>query len=84
MSLVCVNGMILLEPYDKIKRKNEAGNPFVSVVTSNNLATVKFTASQEFPVGTKVYYGGSAERILVEGVELLATKTENIIAKVED
>lgn len=78
-----VNNIILVELFDK-RQKRQDGNPFASIVTSANLGTVKYSSSEAFPVGTKVYFGNKYEKILIEGVETLAMNVDAVIAKVKD
>lgn len=72
---------VLVERLDKV-RKRDPKQPFVSVITSANLGTVKFSSEQDYPVGVQVYFGGQHETILIEGAEILAMKLDNILAKV--
>lgn len=78
-----VNGMILVEPLDKLKKK--AGeNPFANIVASNNLGTVKHSSTPDYSVGLQIYFGSQYEKIIVDGAEVLAMKVENVIATVTD
>lgn len=83
MSLQMVNEFIIVKPLDKQNKKSE-GSPFTQVVSSNNLGVVKHSSNPEFPEGTHVYFNGSSERIMVDGVEVLAMKWTNIVAKLVD
>lgn len=78
-----VNEFLVLVPFDK-PRKSLGENPFSSLVASNNLGTVKYSSNLDFPEGTQVYFGGQYEKLIVEGVEVIAIKTENIIAKLQE
>lgn len=82
--VIPVNGMLLVEPYDKRIKKTDHENPFSNVVVSNNLGTVKYSSSEDFAAGSRVYFGGQHERIVVEGVEVLSMRTDNVIATVKD
>jgi hypothetical protein len=73
-----VNDMIVVVPFDKPK-KAMGDNPFANLVVSNNLGTVKYSSYPEFPEGTTVYFGGLRETLIIEGVEVLAMKMENVI-----
>ena len=75
-----VNDHILVEQFDKVTKK-AGGSPFASVVSSNNLGTVRFSTDTRYPVGSKVYFTNKYDRLLVNGVELLAMKTSDVVAK---
>jgi hypothetical protein len=78
-----VNDFLVLVPFDKPK-KGLRENPFSSLVASNNLGTVKYSSHLDYPEGTQVYFGGQYEKLIVEGAEVIAIRTENIIAKLEE
>ncbi len=84
MKVTPVNSMLLVEQFDKARKRSEGGSPFVTVIASANLGTVKYSSSQQFPVGTKIYFGSSHQKLIVEGTEVLAMKEDNVIAKLED
>jgi hypothetical protein len=73
--------MVVVEPYNKAA-KREGDSPFASVVVSNNFGTIKYSRLGP-EVGLQVYFGGQYERIIMEGVEVLAMKRENVIAWVQ-
>lgn len=75
------NGYILVEQMDKVKKKSDS-SPFTRPVINTNLGTVKYSSDDGCPIGMEVYFGGKYEKINVDGVEVLAMKFDNIIAKV--
>ncbi len=81
--ITAVKGYLLVERLDKVKKRSH-NEPFTSIITSSNLGTVKFSSDEEYPAGTQVYFGGQHETILIEGVEVMAMKTENVFAKVSE
>lgn len=79
--LKIMNGYVLLERYDKAKKKGD-NSPFTSMLTSNNLGIVKYSGIVDITVGTQVYFAGQFESMVVDGFELLAMKQDNIIGVV--
>lgn len=75
------NSYLLVEIFDKAKKKTDH-TPFIDPTTSNNLGIVKYSSESEYPIDSQVYFGDKYTRIMVGGTELLAIKTEDIIAKV--
>lgn len=78
-----VAGIIFVEGLDKLKKRT-SHDPFTSLVSSSNLGTVKYSSDVEFPTGTQVYFGNTFEKLLVEGGEVMAMKTDNVLAKVTE
>jgi hypothetical protein len=79
--IVPVAEVLLVERLDKIKKRSST-DPFTSIIANSNLGTVRYSSNVDYPEGTQVYFGGQHETLLVEGVELMAMKTENVFAKV--
>lgn len=77
--VIPVNRKIIIERNDKVKKGKDVG-PFSTIVSSNNLGTVKYSSNEGIPVGTSVYYGGAHETLLIEGSEVLAMAEDNLIA----
>jgi len=83
MNVTPVNKFIIVERYHSAgKRRNDS--PFISVSTSDNLGRVKFSNNETFSPGTVVYFGNKYERILMQGVEVLAMQEDNIVAISQD
>lgn len=79
--LVPTNENLIVEIYDKIKKRSE-GSPFSSVVSSQNLGVVRHSSNPDYPVGTRIYFRVSnSERLLMNGTEVLAIYTKDVIAK---
>lgn len=79
--VVPVNNVLIVEIYNKIKKKTPDSSPFSMPVSSQNLGTVKYSSSEDYPVGSHVFFAGQTERIMIEGVEVVAVKMSDIIAK---
>ncbi len=79
-----VLGMLIVVPLDKVK-KGATDNPFANMVVSNNLGTVKYRSDEsDYAAGELVYFGSVYERLVMEGVEVLAMKEDNIFAFVDE
>jgi hypothetical protein len=76
-----VNDFIYVELNDKIRKKT-GDSPFTTIITSNNEGTVKYSSSEQFPVGSVIRFGGDHQRENVDGADLLVMSISNIRAKV--
>ena len=82
--ITTTEGVIVVEIFDK-REKADIMNPFASIVASANLGIVKYSrACNDLDVGQKIYFGGQYERLIIEGVDVLAMKESNVIAIVEE
>lgn len=84
MNVVPVNSMLLVEQFDKGRKRSEGGSPFVSVIASANLGIVKYSSDENYPAGTQIYYGNVHHKLIVEGSEVLVMKVDNVVAKLLD
>lgn len=84
MAKIVPRDCLIIEPFDRLKKHSLGDNPFAHVVASNNLGTVKYSLVSGLEPGRQVYFGSQYEKLIIEGVEVLAMKVENIIAVVND
>lgn len=76
---ICKNGYLVLELYDKITKRS-VGSPFVTLVSSHNLAIIVESSNADLPVGIKVYFKmANTEKFMKDGKELIAVLEKDII-----
>ena len=85
-NIIPKNEWVLLRKYNKTPKKDD-DSPFKTpmAVSNTNLGEVLFTSPVAgLEVGTKVYFVGSVEKLMLEdATEVLAVKAENIVAVIE-
>lgn len=85
--LKALNDWVLVQKYDKA-RKKDPDSPFTTAlaVSNTNLGVVLHVDSgSPIKKGQRVYYVGSVEKMMLEdATEVLAIKSENIVAVVSE
>lgn len=80
MKITPVNAMLVVEQYDKGRKRAQEGGPFTSVIASANFGIVKYSSNENYPPGAQVYFGSEHQKLVVEGAEVLVMKETNVIA----
>jgi hypothetical protein len=83
-TLIPVNNTIYVEKNDKLAKRKLGDSPFMTALPSTNEGVVKFSSSEEYPVGLSVRFGNDFAPENVDGIDLLVMNVSNIRAKVVD